>query len=245
MSTVMSPRRTADPIPAAVPGSVVTQTVVVAPHKSVCIPGYVKDLASFRRWVHSGEFPEKTRICYLNGEVWVDLTMEDFFPHNQVKSEFNIVVGGLIKVLRKGRYVPDGMLVTNVAANLSCEPDGMFVSHESFDSGRIRLVEGSKNNQIELEGTPDMALEIVSPSSVTKDTQKLRELFWAAGIPEYWLVDARGEEILFDIFRYTAKGYVATRKQAGWVKSALFGKSFRLGRSPDERGNPEYALQVK
>jgi Uma2 family endonuclease len=37
-----------------------------------------------------------------------------------------------------------------------------------------------------------MVLEVVSASSVEPDTQTLRELYWAAGIKEYWLVDARG-----------------------------------------------------
>jgi Uma2 family endonuclease len=221
------------------------KTVLVAGRKAVRIPGWVNDLTSFRRWAHSGDFPEKTRICFLNGEVWVDLTMEDFFAHNQVKNEYAFVLTGLAKTLRRGRFVPDGMLMTNVAANLSCEPDGMFITHESLDNGRIRLVEGSKANRIELEGTPDMALEIVSPSSVTKDTETLRELFWAAGVPEYWLVDVRGERLDFDIFRHTAKGYSAARKQGGWIKSALFGKYFRLVRARDHRGDPEFRLEVK
>jgi Uma2 family endonuclease len=62
-------------------------------------------------------------------------------------------------------------------------------------------------------------LEIVSAGSVEKDTQTLRELYWKAGIAEYWLVDARGERLAFDILRHAAKGYVATRKAAGWLKS--------------------------
>src|SRR5256885_8764701 len=46
---------------------------------------------------------------------------------------------------------------------------------------------------LELEGTPDMVLEVVSESSVQKDTKRLRQLYWQAGIREYWLVDARRE----------------------------------------------------
>jgi len=223
----------------------VSRTTVVGERRSVQVPGWVRDLASFRRWVHSGEYPEKVRICYLAGEIWVDLSMEDFFPHNQLKNEFAFVLTGITKSQRSGRFIPDGMLVTNVAADLSCEPDGMFVSRKSWDAGRVRLVEGKEGKQIELEGTPDMALQIISASSTTKDRETLRELFWQAGITEYWLVDARGERLDFDILRRTAKGYVATRKQAGWVKSNVFAKHFRLSRTLDERGDPEYTLEVK
>jgi Uma2 family endonuclease len=230
--------------PAAAKGQRTVNTVVVG-DKSVHIPVWVVDLESFRRWVHSDEVPEKLRTCFLNGEVWVDMSKEQFIPHNQLKNDLSFALTGLIKAERLGRYVPDGMLLTNVEANLSAGPDGAFVSLQSMESGRVRLVEGKRGGQVELEGTPDMVLEVVSDSSVKKDTVTLRDLYWKAGIPEYWLVDARGEEMEFEILRYTAKGYVPTRKQAGWLKSPVFGKSFRLIRQTHEDGNPEYILEMR
>jgi hypothetical protein len=40
---------------------------------SVDIPNGIGDLAAFRRWAHSDEFPEAGRICFLDGRVWVDM----------------------------------------------------------------------------------------------------------------------------------------------------------------------------
>jgi Uma2 family endonuclease len=211
----------------------------------VKIPAWVRDLASFRRWAHTTEFPEKIRVCFLQGEVWVDMSQEQIFTHNQVKNEYSFVLTGLTKVSRLGRFFPDGILLTNEDANLSCSPDGTYVLQESFDSNRIRLVEGKKGGYVELEGTADMVLEIVSDSSEKKDLLTQRELYWKAGIAEYWLVDVRGESDVFEIYRHAAKGYVATRKQEGWIKSSVFSKAFRLLRRQDERGNPEYSLEVK
>jgi Uma2 family endonuclease len=111
--------------------------------------------------------------------------------------------------------------------------------------GKIRLVEGAEEGYVELEGAHDMVLEVVSTSSVVKEYKRLRELYWRAGIREYWIVDARSEDPSFDILRHTANGYAATRKQGDWVKSAVFGKVFRLTRKVDEQGNPEYELAVK
>jgi Uma2 family endonuclease len=107
------------------------------------------------------------------------------------------------------------------------------------------LIEGAQEGYVELEGTPDMTLEIVSASSVEKDTDILRNDYWRAGISEYWLADARGERPRFDILRYTSRGYVPTRKQAGWIKSAVFGKSFRLIVRTDALGHPEYTLRCR
>jgi hypothetical protein len=49
------------------------------------------------------------------------------------------------------------------------------------------------------------------------------DLYWKARIREYWLLDARGERIEFQILRHIARGYVATRPSGGWRKSAVFG----------------------
>jgi Uma2 family endonuclease len=220
-------------------------TTLVVERDSVSIPAWVDDLESFRRWARSDEFPEAGRICFLDGEVWVDMSKEQAFWHNQVKGEFTLVLYGLVKKLRLGRYVTDGMRLSNELANFSSVPDGLFASTETFRNSQLRLVEGVEEDYVELQGTPDLVLEIVSTGSVEKDTKRLRDLYWRAGIPEYWIVDVRGERLSFEILRHTAKGYVATRNVGGWLKSSVFGKSFRLTRRTDEDGNPEYELAVR
>jgi hypothetical protein len=122
----------------------------------VNIPGGIDDLAGFRRWVHSDDFPEAGRICFLDGRVWVDMSKEQVFTHNQLKQEFNLAIDGLVKAARLGRFFPDGVFLTNDRAQLACQPDGTFASHRSLTSGRIRLVEGDREGYLELEGTPDM-----------------------------------------------------------------------------------------
>jgi len=88
-------------------------------------------------------------------------------------------------------------------------------------------------------------LEVVSEGSVRKDTEQLRRDYWEAGIREYWLVDARKEPLVFDILRYTPKGYRVTPNKDGWIKSAVFGKSFRLIRRTNALGHPRYTLEVR
>jgi len=213
--------------------------------ETVCIPAWVVNLESFRQWARSDEFPEQGRIAYLNGGVWVDMSKEQLFSHNQVKNEYAFTLTGLAKKECPGRYFPDGVRLSDIEADVSNQPDGVFVSLQSLRARRVRLIRGTRGGYVELEGTPDMALEVISPSSVQKDTVVLRELYWRAGIPEFWLVDARGDRLVFDILRHTTKGYVAVRKQAGWIKSKVFDKSFRLSVQMDELGYPEYTLSVR
>lgn len=211
----------------------------------VRIPDWIEDLASFRRWTTADEFPEQGRICYLNGEVWVDMSKEQIFTHNQVKNEYSFVLTGLAKSGKRGFFFPDGVRLVNLPADVSVQPDGLFVSHESLESGRVRLVEGAQEGYVEIDGSADMTLEVVSASSVEKDTVDLRELYWQAGIQEYWLADARGERPLFEILRYTSRGYVSVRKQDGWLRSAVFGRSFRLARKNGALGFPQFTLHVR
>ncbi len=209
------------------------------------IPDSVVDLESFREWAKSDDFPERGRYSYLNGELWVDLMPEQLFTHNTVKVEFGSVIYGILKSSRHGRFFGDGTLVSNVEAGLSTEPDGTVILFESLEHDRVRLIEGADVGYIEIAGTPDITIEVVSKSSVQKDTVVLRELYWQANIPEYWLVDVRGDHLEFDILRHGRQGYVATRKQAGWVKSAVLSRSFRMTARPDATGNPEYTLSVR
>lgn len=211
---------------------------------SVRVPAWIHDLESFRRWMRSDEAPERTPVFFLAGEVWLDMSKEQFFSHNQLKKVFSGVLWRLERQAR-GRYIPDGMLITNEAADLSGNPDGAFVSNASIRNGRVQLIEDQEDGFVELEGTPDMVLEIVSDSSVEKDTEVLRDLYWKAGIREYWLVDARGERLDFQILKQAAHGYSSVRKVAGWLKSSVFGKSFRLTRRTDELGHPDFRLHVR
>jgi Uma2 family endonuclease len=220
-------------------------TMLLLTDEAIHIPDEIHDLSAFRKWFQSHSFPDQGRWCFLDGAVWVDTGMEQLFTHNQVKQEFNLVLGGLVKTHRLGRYFPDGVQLVNLEAAISSQPDGTFVSHDSLRDQRVELAPAKGGGCTELVGTPDMVLEVVSKSSVYKDTDRLLELYWQAGVPEYWLVDARTESIRFDIFRHGAKGYTAVRKLAGYLKSQVFAKSFRLTRGQDESGHPEFSLLVR
>ena len=210
--------------------------------ESIRIPFWVSDHESFRRWARSDEFPDHGWYSYLDGELWVDTSMEKAI-HNWIKGRIGAVLDSLAQQANSGRFFFDRMLLTHLGAALSTEPDGMFVRFDSFKSGIARLVGGK--DSLELIGSPDMTLEVISRHSVRKDTEVLRELYWRAGVREYWLVDSRAERPALEILRYAARGFVTTRKQAGWVKSTVFGKSFRLEQGVDPLGQPEFTLRIR
>jgi Uma2 family endonuclease len=217
-------------------------TIVIADKGS--IPDWVADLDSFRRWARSDDFPESGGFSFLDGEIWVDVGMEQLFSHNQVNVAFTFAIMGLLQQTRSGRFVADRMLLSHVAAELSTEPDGLYFHWSTVTSGRLKLIEGADEGCVELLGIPDMVLEVVSRSSVRKDTSVLRDLYCRAGIPEYWLVDARGQNPSFEILKHSPDGYHATEPTERGIYSSVFDRSFRLVKQSDPLGHPEFCVEI-
>jgi len=233
-------------IPLQVPAVRTTAIIVRGELGEVRIPSWVNDLESFRTWIDADDWEdEKTRVCFLDGDIWVDMMTEQIFTHNRVKLRYTVVLDRLVEDDQLGYIFSDGLRLTHPGVNFSVRPDAMFVSWEALKQGRVRLVEGAKTGFVELEGAPDMVLEILSDSSEGKDEIRLRDLYARAGIPEYWLVDVRGGLLRFEILRWTSKGYRSTRPQAGWLKSKVLGRSFQLTAQPDPLGHPQYQLAVR
>ncbi|HJT78341.1 MAG TPA: Uma2 family endonuclease [Gemmataceae bacterium] len=209
--------------------------------------GAVATLEGFCDWATSGAFPRRGRFSFLGEEVFIDMSPEEIETHIKLKGEIQRVIGTLTEALDLGEFFPDGALVRNEAASLSNEPDGTLVKWETSESGRVRFVprQDELGMYMQLEGTPDWVLEVVSKWSVQKDYRVLRQRYHRAGIPEYWLVDARGEEIVFQILTWRRNGYVAVRPRDGWYKSRVFPASFRLERQRNRVGRWKYELRVK
>jgi len=137
------------------------------------------------------------------------------------------------------------MFWTNLNAGISTEPDGMFFTYDTLQSGRIRLVADANGGYSELEGSPDMTLEVVSDSSSTRDTLLIKDKYAKAGVDEYWLVDARDSEPRFEIWRLKNAQYVLTAIMNGWLESTVFGRAFKLDQESDPLGHPSFQLLVR
>ncbi len=213
------------------------------------IPMNLRSLADFRRWALSDEFPERGRIDYIAGRIQVDMSPEDFFCHGTLKTEIVRVFSQRIKQADLGHLVIDCTRVSCPEADLSVEPDIVFVSHQTLATARARLVpkaSGEPGRYIELEGPPDLIVEIVSDQSVTKDTRRLPEAYSKAGVREFWLADARGEPLVFQIHQLGESGYRAADVDTeGFQPSAVFGCRFRLEGRRDPQGHWVFDLHEK
>ncbi len=210
------------------------------------IPGDIDSVADFRRWAVSESFPDTGRIDYVSGCVEVDMSPDNLFFHSAPKSEIGAVIRNRLKSTRRGQVFVDKSRISVPSVQLSAEPDVVVVLDASILSGKVQLVPTVGNapgSFIEFEGPPDLVVEVVSDSSRIKDTKHLFAAYFAAGISEYWIVDARGTELRFQIHTRGAGRYVpATADATGHQASPVLGAAYRMERSLRPTGQWDYEL---
>lgn len=208
------------------------------------IPDWISDLASFRRWADSQEYPTRGRYAFLQGQLWVDLTMEQLFTHNQVKTKLTAALSQLVDAENNGYLFTDGVRLSHAVADLSAEPDAVFVSFAAIQQGTVKFIRGQLGGYVELEGSPELVVEIVSLSSVRKDTEVLRELYAKAGISEYWLIDARSTSPTLEILQLTETGYQPVPVEETGRLSRVLSRRVSLIQETDPLGNPRYVFRL-
>lgn len=224
-------------------------TTTVLFEEQIEVPLGIRSLADFRRWAVSDKFPETGRVDFITGRIEVDMSPEDLYCHGVLKVELIRALSQRIKTEQLGDLFTDRTRVSSPQADLSVEPDVVFISYESLGAGRVRLVpkaSGEPGRYVELEGGPDLIVEIVSDTSVKKDTQRLPSAYFAAGVGEFWLVDARRDPLSFQIHHRGPAGFVpAASDTDGYQPSLTFHTSFRLDRTRNPQGRVRFDLREK
>lgn len=216
-----------------------SETAVAVPESALALDG-------FREWVRSDTFPKSGQISLLEGEIFVDMSPEEIGTHTQVKRAVYKGWERHLDTFDVADFLPDGPLLIHEGAGLATEPDGLLCLWESLRLGRVvyrAAVDGSER-YVEVVGSPDLVLEVVSRSSVHKDNVDLVDLYHRAEIPEYWLIDARADEIRFQILVRKAEGYEPSETDDdGFVYSPVLNRWFRLTRQRNPVGGWLYVLE--
>lgn len=213
----------------------------------IVVPETAHKLDGFRAWAHSDDFPERGRIEFINGRIYIDMSREELETHNAVRGEIGRAITQIAKKTRSGWYLAHGVFVSNDEADVANNPDGVWVEWESIRTGRVTLIprKDVDGEYIEMQGSPDCHIEIISRSSVPKDTVVLRNVYHRAKVREYWVVNARGETIDFTILHYREDGYIAAEPDSdGWLYSEVFNCRFRLTREKNPLDLWRYTLEV-
>ena len=111
--------------------------------------------------------------------------------HARILGLLSAPLGWYVEAFGLGEVLLAPVEVRLRPGRLSREPDLLSVAHRH----RERIGERR------LDGAPDLVVEVVSEHSETRDRVEKFGEYQAAGIPEYWIVDARPGERRSDFFR--------------------------------------------
>ncbi|MBA4180364.1 MAG: hypothetical protein C0506_07240 [Anaerolinea sp.] len=172
-------------------------------------PSYVArgpmSFEEYLQWEYEGGLTE-----WVDGEVFVYMTASN--RHQKILDFLYRLIGNWAELTGAGEVRSAPYPMQARAGGSGREPDIVFVRREHLDRfGDQHLI-----------GPPDLAVEIVSPDSVARDrVTKLRE-YAQAGIPEYWIVDARAGQNRADFHTLSADGsYVAVDLAEGVFRSTV------------------------
>lgn len=141
--------------------------------------------AEFAAWAERRAAVSDERCELLNGRVV--MTPPAGYPHGLVGGRILQALAGaaagghwLVFDSSQGFELPSGDTV---------EPDVAFIARERWDAGTkpedgefIRIV-------------PDLVVEILSPSTASRDRGEKKAIYERNGVREYWLVDSRARRV--------------------------------------------------
>jgi Uma2 family endonuclease len=95
-------------------------------------------------------------------------------------------------------------------------------------------------------GRPDVVFEVVSDTSQRKDLVEHVTDYALAGVREYWIADARADELVFRILVLAGDTYIdVVADTDAWCASPIWQRSFRVRRLADRAGLRDFVLEMR
>lgn len=133
-------------------------------------------------WDDIKDVPEGgPRLEILDGELFV--SPAPTWRHQRIIGELFVALRGHVEGRRLGKVAFAPVDVIFDPHNV-VEPDLLYVS-----TGRQGII-GDR-----IGGAPDLCVEVLSPSSVTRDRQAKHAVYARFGVREYWIVDPDAEAV--------------------------------------------------
>ena len=132
--------------------------------------------------------PEDERYELLDGEL-IKLTTPNI-PHQSVRAQLGVRLFFFVQERDLGQvfFVPFDVVLSDTDV---VQPDLIFVSRE-----REHII-----THANIQGAPDLVVEILSPSTAERDRTVKRRLYAEHGVKEYWQVEPEAQTVTVLLLR--------------------------------------------
>ncbi|HYF94032.1 MAG TPA: Uma2 family endonuclease [Symbiobacteriaceae bacterium] len=127
--------------------------------------------------------PEEKRCEIIEGELLI--TPSPTHRHQSLQMRLSHELYSFVMKHGLGDVVTAPMDVILSPENV-IQPDVLFVANE-----RLSII----NSNGGIHGAPDLAVEILSPSTAPRDQVLKRKLYARFGVREYWIVDSESQTV--------------------------------------------------
>lgn len=165
------------------------------------LPGVRMSESAFAQWC-----PSDLRAEWVNGEVIVMAPVSD--GHSDLTLWFARLVGDFIEAENIG-VIRHDMFVRLPGQRRRRLADLLFIS-----SARTSIIK-----ETVIDGAPDLAVEIVSRDSQSRDRREKYFEYEQAGVREYWILDPLSKTL--DAYALHRKRYVELDVIDDWVSSKV------------------------
>jgi len=168
------------------------------------------------------DLPEKDRYTYADYQQLPEgapyelihghllMSSSPTVGHQRLVLELCCLLDEYLQVQSEGEVVP-GPLDVHLADDTVVQPDVLYVSPDRAD--RI--------GEQEINGAPDLVMEVVSPSTSHRDVFDKKRLYEKHGVREYWIVDPDSATV--EVHALTDESYTLHQRcvETGTAASAL------------------------
>jgi len=155
------------------------------------------------------QLPDDKRYELVEGELY--LVPAPNLYHQRISREIVAVLYPHVRKYDLGEvfFAPCDVVFSDISV---VQPDLIFVSRE-----RLAILA-----EANVQGAPDLVVEILSPSTGHRDLGIKRNLYAKYGVREYWIVDPDRKTV--EVLSWTESGYrtEAVVPATGTLDSALF-----------------------
>jgi len=147
------------------------------------------------------------RYELVEGEL--NMVPSPSFQHQKVLGRLFTILNNYVLKNNIGELViaPIDLYIDDIS---TLQPDIVFISKE-----KSYIIENNRIN-----GSPDLVIEIISPSTVIRDRDIKKKLYARAEIMEYWIVEPDKKEV--EVYNLSEEGYVLSGIHKNRLSSEIF-----------------------